>query len=270
VFFFFFSSPFKYLLLFLFFVFDRFLFRIMSYNLVITLDEASKKFYCNQTPPFFLNMYKEVSVGPNTLATQTIWLIHRVVGGTINVTWNSTYEIFFTKTEIKQANTMTPSNPLRTPANTGYSYKWDGKGFVVSGPSADKSAIEVINATNEAGVFGINQTVNDGIDPIAVCVHKAAAGGKIEFVPKQNVTMWMTRTNPTPSAIYSPQVTTGALTCHPNVKNEISLENSKWVPHVVPNGNSNGNGNKDSGEKKRQERIRSQTSRQFSPTRSES
>jgi len=223
----------------------------MSYNLVITLDEASKKFYCNQTPPFFLNMYKEVAVGPNSLATQTIWLIHRVVGGTINVTWNSTYEIFFTKTEIKQANTMTPSHPLRTPANTGYSYKWDGKGFAVSGPSADKSAIEVINATNEAGVFGINQTVNDGIDPIAICVHKAAAGGKIEFVPKQNVTMWMTRTNPTPSAVYSPQVTTGALTCHPNAKNEISLENSKWVPHVVPVvTNSNGNGNKDSGEKK--------------------
>jgi len=212
----------------------------MSYSLHINLDNVSKGLFVNQNPPFYLHLIKDVAVG-NALATPTTWLVHKVVGGNIAVSWNSTYEVFYTSNEIKQGNLMTMTNKTRTPANTGYSYKWDGKAFTVSGQTNNKNAIEVVNATGAAGVFGISQTVNDGIDAISLGVSNIPTGGKIEFKPEQNVTMWMAKFNSTQSnaVVSSAQLGVhGTMLCRPNERNEIALNDGRWVPVVISGGSN--------------------------------
>lgn len=215
----------------------------MSYSLHINLDNVSKGLFVNQNPPFYLHLIKDVSVG-NALATPTTWLVHKVVGGNIAVSWNSTYEVFYTSNAIKPGNLMTQTNKTRTPANTGYSYKWDGKAFTVSGQTNNKGAIEVVNATGEAGVFGISQTVNDGIDAISLGVSSIPNGGKIEFKPEQNVTMWMAKFNSTQSnaVVSAAQLGVhGTMLCRPNERNEIALNDGRWVPVTISGGSNSSN-----------------------------
>jgi len=215
----------------------------MSYSLHINLDNVSKGLFVNQNPPFYLHLIKDVSVG-NALATPTTWLVHKVVGGNIAVSWNSTYEVFYSSNAIKPGNLMTQTNKTRTPANTGYSYKWDGKAFTVSGQTNNKGAIEVVNATGETGVFGISQTVNDGIDAISLGVSSIPNGGKIEFKPEQNVTMWMAKFNSTQSnaIVSSAQLGVhGTMLCRPNERNEIALNDGRWVPVTISGGSNSSN-----------------------------